>query len=822
MASRSTDAERRTRTSDEEGTSKPIRARVSRACTRCRARKDKCDAKQPSCTNCANAGQSCVYVAGTKRRGLQEGYVRGLEKLWAVMLQKVHGLDDAVQQVVRRNEQELLRIWNHQKLGDGLHTTWKESNVLTELEKLLSHLEHSSSIHPKRKRDIEDDGEDEAAEPLHHRSRGDKYVLTSDFKVVEMAQIPNEEETGPGFGDPLTEGKLGITRPEEVPLPSSASRLLDQYFTFTHCWFPILDRPATLRKFFEHTMPHKRRPLDHADLSCIWAILAYSQQQTGHLLPTPAATPGTSVAELRSLARNLIPSERGPFSLGHVQALLLLVLLDIGMGDWTSAWMLVGSAIRALLISKGPEAVVPFENPRGLYSDSRIDRDDGTTASRHILDSKHRSWQALLQGCFVLDTIIAICLKRPPHLRSGHLSSTQFLEEDGHEEWEPWKAVAGDDGPESREPAFVTSCFNRLTELCMIANDAFCTKVSHATMITPTQHVVSRLRSLGEKYPFTLSDVIRRPPHQMLLHACHFAFQTANSQWNGDQPELKSKLAEVLRLFDHSWNLPNKCGIPSMLIPLYCLANLETDTSSSPINGPHLVPERPNLVRSRLALIWPGAECFMNGGTPMRSTGLLSTAPVLPFNNALQTQPASANIAPASSSHRDLGRLQDFEHEPTLLRYHDMAQYGNAIEVPQPNASTAADYVDYGAMSVDMPEENNEASVGLNSMTKTPKVSGLSTSPSFNGDEIDALFHEMAQLDTTRWTDDRTQGLKDFGFPDDTTFEAFCNDPDRLMGSDGFMGVINNESNLLSEDQAATSGNDNLRIGKMTFDDIFR
>jgi hypothetical protein len=101
---------------------------------------------------------------------------------------------------------------------------------------------------------------------------------------------------------------------------------------------------------------------------------------------------------------------------------------------------------------------------------------------------------------------------------------------------------------------------------------------------------------------------------------------------------------------------------------------------------------------------------------------------------------------------------------------------------------------------------------------------GAGTTPSFNGDEIDALFHEMAQLDTTQWTMDRTQALKEFGFSDDSTFEAFCNDPDRLMLSDGFMGpVFNNSGGVASGSQASMINQlGDSQLGRMTFEDIFR
>ncbi|OAL27169.1 hypothetical protein AYO22_03800 [Fonsecaea multimorphosa] len=740
------------------------------------------------------------------------------------MLQKVHGLDGAVQRVVNQNEEELVRIWNHQKFGDDLHTAWKESNVLTELEKLLSRLEHGPSIHQKRKR--EDDNE--STQPPSD-TRGDGPILAPDFKVTEMSESNEPVSTsdirdqGPGFAEPLLQNRPSTPNPEEVPLPSSASRLLDQYFTFTHCWFPVLDRPATLRKFYEYTRPQKRRPLDTADLSCMWAICAYSHQQTAHLWSAPYGTPSQSVAEMRSLARKMIPSESGPFSLGHVQALLLLVLLDVGIGDWASAWMLVGSAIRALLVSMGLE-VVPFKPLMGPYSDSGVNGHENTTASGpRPAGLKQKSWQAVLQGCFVLETIIAIRLKKPPHLQSGYLSSSKLLEEDGHEEWEPWKAGAGHDGPESRQPAFVMSCFNRLTELCMIANDAFCTKGLQMTSLTPISHqVTSRLGSLSEKYPFTISDVIRRPPHQMILQACHFAVQSISTQSNVEiQPSSRWKFIENLELFEHSWNLFDKCGIPSMLIPLFHLIHACSDTPSLPLSGHDLPLERFDRVQSKLALIWPGAKSLNDDVMRLASTALSDQNPMLPSSRVLQMPPMyMAEAAPAPGSRRDLGALGPSAREPNLFQYQDIPQYASAPEDSQPIGSIS---VDYGAMSVDLPEENDEASLGPGLMMKNTNNSGLATSPSFDGDEIDALFHEMAQLDTTQWTVDRTQGLKDFGFADDTTFEAFCNDPDRLMLSDGFMGpVFNNHSNNPTGSQAGVSSNNSTRIGNMSFDDIFR
>ena len=93
------------------------RKRVSRACDRCRAKKDKCDGQRPSCLTCLANGLQCSYDPVTKKRGLPEGYVRGLEKLWALSIGKIDGLEDALVSLLQY--EELPHIWNHELLGDA-------------------------------------------------------------------------------------------------------------------------------------------------------------------------------------------------------------------------------------------------------------------------------------------------------------------------------------------------------------------------------------------------------------------------------------------------------------------------------------------------------------------------------------------------------------------------------------------------------------------------------------------------------------------------------------------------------------------------------
>ena len=47
--------------------------------------------------------------------------------------------------------------------------------------------------------------------------------------------------------------------------------------------------------------------------------------------------------------------------------------------------------------------------------------------------------------------------------------------------------------------------------------------------------------------------------------------------------------------------------------------------------------------------------------------------------------------------------------------------------------------------------------------------------------DVDAIFRDIPHLGTVEWTGDRELELQTFGFADEFTFRAFCNDPERLV-----------------------------------------
>ncbi|RMZ84106.1 hypothetical protein DV738_g513, partial [Chaetothyriales sp. CBS 135597] len=491
---------------------------------------------------CQNAGvpELCTYEPSTKKRGLPEGYVRGLEKLYSVLMAKLDGFEEAVVGLLSDEKDDLTRVWNHQTYGDQLHQTWKESNILQHLEVILA----ASS------------------------------------------------------------------------LVSQVDRTLD-------------------------------------------------------------------VSYLYEVSRKCIPFTEGLYVLGHVQALILLVLADILSNRWSQAWYAIGLA-------------------------SRVIQD--LVASAKILGKEET---ATYQACFILDTLIAFRLQRMPQLRRTQLPA--YLVEDGHDEWEPVAAA----GPvASSEPGFLLSTFNRVTDLFAILNDRICSPDGNS----PT----ADLDRLALSHSYALPDNSPPASHKVALRAIHSTIAAYLT-------ETGLPGTRVL----HTLNVTSGWlkRFPDRTSSIIATATLETirhkvrASSQTVSSSKHLPFDR--TVNSLEP--WPG-DPFTAEALPFpshRSTAATSGSQVddrLPLavnaNNISNKPPAPVGMA--------------FHHQASSLSHHDPVTAYNP---------------------------------------------SIATSPSFHSEEIDALFREMAHLDTTEWVDGRNQGLKDFGFADSMTFEAFCNDPDRVLPS---------------------------------------
>lgn len=137
-------ARQKRKRADDEGDGD--RKRVSQACDTCRSKKLKCDGARPVCSSCVSQRRQCLYGTVTKKRGLPEGYVRGMEKLLGLLISR-DGKDEvnASFQIALDDpsaKEDLIRQWNGQLAsGETLAERWRESRLCKALEALLPELD---------------------------------------------------------------------------------------------------------------------------------------------------------------------------------------------------------------------------------------------------------------------------------------------------------------------------------------------------------------------------------------------------------------------------------------------------------------------------------------------------------------------------------------------------------------------------------------------------------------------------------------------------------------------------------------------------------
>ncbi|KAF3395387.1 Quinic acid utilization activator [Talaromyces pinophilus] len=519
------------------------RKRVTVACTRCRAGKYKCDGAKPMCSTCSAARQpvACTYEISSKKRGLREGYVRGMEILWGIALRKMDGLEELLLSVLSDNQNPLLQPDDN--LNSGPLRVWRKSCVSRALNKQLNILEESRDSSAKRKRyvaflDTDEDG-DEVQEEQKEKGKGKgvEGVYPVEDIIMEPPNDVQEEQKEKGGGgegiyhvedlimepssmflpeqDHDINSQLGpsglqtsgessslqmvpVSSGDDYQLPSYLGRLVDVYFSYTHCWFPILEKHHIRRLVYRHLRNNSEDTGENFatgkedDISAVilWAIAALSTHQVSQseLWCINCGLP-SSASELAWLyykkTRSMIPAEEdeASFEVVHVQALLIIAILNIGHGNWSTSWLLVGKAIH-IAINLGLDDPC---RPAPTMEDRR---------------SVHVFW-----GCFVLDTLISAMIGRMPRLRKEDIEGIDLLCEEGDEEWDSWldclqvyTAQKVDPGL----PVFILSTFNRLVETCKILNICCVSRHRRPIPLTSGLHLIQRLAKWNDeqRFPF--------------------------------------------------------------------------------------------------------------------------------------------------------------------------------------------------------------------------------------------------------------------------------------------------------------------------------
>ncbi|OJD28473.1 hypothetical protein ACJ73_00104 [Blastomyces percursus] len=421
--------------------------------------------------------RSIVVTDNAQHAGLPEGYVRGLEKLWALSISNIASLEERILQMLGSKEAEssrsqwLFSLWNNERASERLHEIWKSSELYASVEEMLLNPgltifgtlgmeEDRGGIEPERSlSDIASDSQlDDCSRPSCWR----KFTMDIDSISTYTTTISWQRRTK----NQVSYLSQTAERNSRMKLPMQTSQLLDMYFAHTHSWFPILAKREILKASYQYIDPSFKQ---QAPLKFNYGNEVQKPRRRRERVLCGCAKPDTG--------------ERGKFEIGHVQAALLLTLVNIGFGDWTAAWILCGQAT-SVAIDLG-------------FRD----------ASRGTQSPRQSKQEETFLGCFLLDTLLSARLARCPRMSSDTIHNADLLEEDGLEEWSPWVDVflllklheGGNPCP--RGPLRSCSTFNRLIELSkflhilwdnvLVAPDV--TAMAHETFLRNLKHWETKL-----------------------------------------------------------------------------------------------------------------------------------------------------------------------------------------------------------------------------------------------------------------------------------------------------------------------------------------
>jgi hypothetical protein len=175
-----------------------IRKRVSQACDPCRGRKLKCDGVRPVCSTCQTHRKECSYGFVTKKRGLPEGYVRGLERLLGLTLASIGGIQEVVDGFEAATKDESARKhlsnqWNGNTSGDTLPDVWRSSRLCKNFESLLPVLDSGNTDSKRQRTEQQMEGRSNASQPQGAPRDIETYTAAADlYNLAQSRSQPSQ------------------------------------------------------------------------------------------------------------------------------------------------------------------------------------------------------------------------------------------------------------------------------------------------------------------------------------------------------------------------------------------------------------------------------------------------------------------------------------------------------------------------------------------------------------------------------------------------------------------------------------------------------
>jgi len=382
------------------------RRRVSRACDACRKAKEKCDGARPQCGRCITQKRRCGYSSPEKKRGIRTGYLRAIELALGLLLERDSECEKILLDVLHDHEegrQDFL-VDKEAAAGEQLREKWQKSRIYRGIDKLVS---REDGVWAQ----LVDESEEETERNHEHISKGPissglapwSAGQDASSRAARDSDLPHHR-TATNITIPSSSKIGGGTT---LKLPRDYRHLLDVYFKYTYCWFPVVEQSKITH--LAESYPPLGLPLEPgtkeaAAHSELWGAMALSALQTRSIEMLHSSShyesEGPNIGDIDpeyiyDVARRLIATKHDGLHPSSAPCLLLLSLARLEQCDLNGAWTLTGMAVRQYFMASRPPGAVKI--------------------AAHLPDS------LVFMACCLIDTLLSLRLQRPAHMRPAEL-----------------------------------------------------------------------------------------------------------------------------------------------------------------------------------------------------------------------------------------------------------------------------------------------------------------------------------------------------------------------------------------------------------------
>ncbi|PTB72827.1 hypothetical protein M440DRAFT_1405285 [Trichoderma longibrachiatum ATCC 18648] len=692
----------------DRATSEAKRRRVSLACDACRTAREKCDGERPRCGRCVSQKRSCSYTPTSKKRGIQSGYLRAIELSLAWLLESVPGCEEALYQLLVKDggKDGVSVLVSKGRSSSRLQKRWSKCRIHHEIETLLCR-----------------DGTSQGEAPVAEGSDADDDTMEESVDETTQRVVECQETTTASLGSclSLTESRRAQVR--ALKLPSDYRHLLDIYFAYTHCWYPILDpddvaaTADTLASLSLTTHDYMwENNTTSSNLAVLWSALAVAAFQDAQSSAPSMSEEVMSPTEILAVARSLVPQEEDQFDIPGIQALLLHAIILVGRENMLAASITAGKSLRLITYMRS----------------SRV--------FQALSEMQKSLLGRLAAACNVVEALTSTCIGQPSHLLETEELQANGLDQGGSQLADSFSPIYGFGRlsmspdlvhPQAAHPLVALDQLSRFARILSTHATGKLQKDSSVGAVTVGDLVSSLDPQFGFCNSVIAGEATPMLPSAFLAQAMFLA--TTVELVPGQRSSLISNFLEVV---ESSISNFGACGTPPITVALFSLVQQkgaigemrtsEADRWNSASNAIRAVWLQDETTKST-TYISPETSTTNNGSwrrslgsEPLGQSALLSQRNEDPqersfsrgyeFLPADMDMPTRDNLYPANRHKRSPAQLPP---PLGLLFSPDAGATMQPVEQDLQNGHSQADGVDYDAILEELGNIDYAESIGM-------------------------------------------------------------------------------------------------------------